>query len=201
MSFHVFLSRKWIDADRAGLPTRTRLTEAASEWKNADKDPAYLYIGASGCSPNGSCLVTTGVDGTVRLRKLLFDRPARLIGLQGGATVLAFDDTGRPVTTKGTWGTVVQWDLSGRNRTRAEILFEDRNTSVVSVSFNSKGSQSATDGMDGFITLFGCRRRQDRKENSYGAGSHNWDQIRPYCTDIAMIGTGGTGIKHRSSKF
>ena len=38
--------RKWIDADRAGLRTRTRLTEAASEWENAGKDPAYLYTGA-----------------------------------------------------------------------------------------------------------------------------------------------------------
>ena len=38
--------RKWIDADRAGLRTRTRLTEAAREWKNAGRDPAYLYTGA-----------------------------------------------------------------------------------------------------------------------------------------------------------
>ena len=66
--------------------------------------------------------MTTGVDGTVRLRKLLFDRPARLIGLRGGATVLAFDETGQRVTTKDVWGNVAQWDLSGRNRTRHEIL-------------------------------------------------------------------------------
>jgi hypothetical protein len=38
--------RKWIDADRAGLRTRTRLTEAVREWKNAGGDPAYLYTGA-----------------------------------------------------------------------------------------------------------------------------------------------------------
>jgi hypothetical protein len=38
--------RKWIDADRAGLRTRTRLTEAARDWKNAGRDSAYLYIGA-----------------------------------------------------------------------------------------------------------------------------------------------------------
>jgi hypothetical protein len=38
--------RKWIDADRAGLRTRTRLTEAAREWKNAGRDTAYLYTGA-----------------------------------------------------------------------------------------------------------------------------------------------------------
>jgi tetratricopeptide (TPR) repeat protein len=38
--------RKWIDADRAGLRTRTRLTENAREWKNAGRDPAYLYQGA-----------------------------------------------------------------------------------------------------------------------------------------------------------
>jgi hypothetical protein len=38
--------RKWIDADRAGLRTRTRLTEAARDWKNACRDPAYLYTGA-----------------------------------------------------------------------------------------------------------------------------------------------------------
>jgi hypothetical protein len=37
--------RKWIDADRAGLRTRTRLTEAAREWKNAGRDPTYLYSG------------------------------------------------------------------------------------------------------------------------------------------------------------
>jgi hypothetical protein len=38
--------RKWIDADRAGLRTRTRLTESARDWKNAGDDPAYLYTGA-----------------------------------------------------------------------------------------------------------------------------------------------------------
>jgi hypothetical protein len=38
--------RKWIDADRAGLRTRTRLTGAACDWKNATRDPAYLYTGA-----------------------------------------------------------------------------------------------------------------------------------------------------------
>ena len=37
---------KWIDADRTGLRTRTRLTEATRDWKNADRDPAYLYTGA-----------------------------------------------------------------------------------------------------------------------------------------------------------
>jgi hypothetical protein len=41
--------RKWIDADRAGLRTRTRLTEAARDWKNGGHDlpistlaPAWL---------------------------------------------------------------------------------------------------------------------------------------------------------------
>jgi hypothetical protein len=38
--------RKWIDADRAGLRTRTRLSESARDWKNAGRDPAYLYTGA-----------------------------------------------------------------------------------------------------------------------------------------------------------
>jgi WD40 repeat protein len=147
---------------------------------------------ASGCSPNGSYLVTTGVDGTVRLRKLLFDRPARLIGLQGGATVLAFDDTGQRVTTKDTWGTVVQWDLSGRNRTRHEILFEDRNTSVVSVSFNSKGSQIATGGMDGFITLWGAGGDKIGKRIATGQGriiGIKFDRSDSLITSIGEDGT------------
>jgi hypothetical protein len=38
--------RKWIDADRAGLRTRIRLTEAAGEWENGGRDPAYFYTGA-----------------------------------------------------------------------------------------------------------------------------------------------------------
>jgi polyhydroxyalkanoate synthesis regulator phasin len=38
--------RKWIDADRAGLRTRTRISESARDWKNAGRDPAYLYTGA-----------------------------------------------------------------------------------------------------------------------------------------------------------
>jgi len=38
--------RKWIDADRAGLRTRIRLTEAARDWKNAGRGPTYLYSGA-----------------------------------------------------------------------------------------------------------------------------------------------------------
>jgi hypothetical protein len=37
--------RKWIDADRAGLRTRTRLTEAVREWNHAGRDPTYLYSG------------------------------------------------------------------------------------------------------------------------------------------------------------
>jgi hypothetical protein len=38
--------RKWINEDRAGLRTRTRLTEAAREWKNSGCDTTYIYIGA-----------------------------------------------------------------------------------------------------------------------------------------------------------
>jgi hypothetical protein len=38
--------RKWIDADRAGLRTRTRLSESARDWKNSSRDPTYLYNGA-----------------------------------------------------------------------------------------------------------------------------------------------------------
>jgi len=38
--------RQWIDADRAGLRSRTRLTEAAREWKNSGRDVGYLYAGA-----------------------------------------------------------------------------------------------------------------------------------------------------------
>jgi Novel STAND NTPase 1 len=37
---------KWIDADRAGLRTRTRLSESARDWKNSDLDSTYLYSGA-----------------------------------------------------------------------------------------------------------------------------------------------------------
>jgi TIR domain/WD domain, G-beta repeat len=38
--------RKWIDVDRAGLRTRTRLSESAREWKNSGRDPTYLHSGA-----------------------------------------------------------------------------------------------------------------------------------------------------------
>jgi formylglycine-generating enzyme required for sulfatase activity len=38
--------RKWIDADRAGLRTRTKLSESARDWKNSGPDPTYLYNGA-----------------------------------------------------------------------------------------------------------------------------------------------------------
>jgi hypothetical protein len=38
--------RKWIDADRAGLRTRTRLTEAARDWQNSGRDATFLYTGA-----------------------------------------------------------------------------------------------------------------------------------------------------------
>ncbi len=38
--------RKWIDVDRSGFRTRTRLTEAARDWKNCACDAAYLYTGA-----------------------------------------------------------------------------------------------------------------------------------------------------------
>jgi hypothetical protein len=38
--------RKWIDSDRAGLRTRTRITEAARDWKKAGGNPTYFYTGA-----------------------------------------------------------------------------------------------------------------------------------------------------------
>jgi WD40 repeat protein len=38
--------RRWIDADRAGLRTHRRLTEAAREWEGHGSDDSYLYIGA-----------------------------------------------------------------------------------------------------------------------------------------------------------
>jgi len=38
--------RKWIDVDRSGFRTRTRLTEATSDWENSGCDAAYLYAGA-----------------------------------------------------------------------------------------------------------------------------------------------------------
>jgi tetratricopeptide (TPR) repeat protein len=37
--------RNWIDADRAGLRVRTRLSEASREWETASYDAAYLYSG------------------------------------------------------------------------------------------------------------------------------------------------------------
>jgi len=38
--------RTWIDADRAGLRTRTRLSESARDWEKSGRDPTYLYSGA-----------------------------------------------------------------------------------------------------------------------------------------------------------
>ena len=38
--------RQWIDADRAGLRTHRRLTEAAREWEQHGRDPGFLYAGA-----------------------------------------------------------------------------------------------------------------------------------------------------------
>ena len=38
--------RKWIDADRAGLRTQRRLTEAAREWEGNGRDASFLYGGA-----------------------------------------------------------------------------------------------------------------------------------------------------------
>ena len=37
--------RQWIDADRAGLLTHRRLTEAVREWENNKGDPSYLFEG------------------------------------------------------------------------------------------------------------------------------------------------------------
>jgi hypothetical protein len=38
--------RKWMDVDRAGLRTRTRLSEATRDWKSSGRDSGYLYTGA-----------------------------------------------------------------------------------------------------------------------------------------------------------
>jgi hypothetical protein len=38
--------REWIDADRAGLLTHRRLTDAARHWDTLDREPAALYRGA-----------------------------------------------------------------------------------------------------------------------------------------------------------
>ncbi len=40
------LLRKWIEEDRAGLRVHRRLTEAAEEWKRADRDEGLLFRGA-----------------------------------------------------------------------------------------------------------------------------------------------------------
>ena len=37
--------RKWLDADRAGLRTQRRLTEAAREWEEGGRKPDFLYTG------------------------------------------------------------------------------------------------------------------------------------------------------------
>jgi hypothetical protein len=41
--------RKWIDADRAGLRTRTRLTESGRDWKNSGRDPEPSRVSDRGC--------------------------------------------------------------------------------------------------------------------------------------------------------
>lgn len=38
--------REWIEEDRAGLRTHRRLTEAANEWEENNRDESYLYRGA-----------------------------------------------------------------------------------------------------------------------------------------------------------
>jgi len=38
--------RQWIDADRAGLRTQHRLSEATREWDSSGRHPSYLYTGA-----------------------------------------------------------------------------------------------------------------------------------------------------------
>jgi len=38
--------QQWIDEDRAGLRTHRRLTEAANEWEENNRDGSYLYRGA-----------------------------------------------------------------------------------------------------------------------------------------------------------
>ena len=40
------LLRGWLDADRAGLRTQRRLTEAAREWDEGGRKPDFLYTGA-----------------------------------------------------------------------------------------------------------------------------------------------------------
>jgi WD40 repeat protein len=40
------LLRKWIEEDRAGLRVHRRLTEAAEEWKRAERDESLLFRGA-----------------------------------------------------------------------------------------------------------------------------------------------------------
>lgn len=39
--------RKWIDADRAGLRTQTRLSESACDWKNAGRDTAWRHYASA----------------------------------------------------------------------------------------------------------------------------------------------------------
>ena len=38
--------RQWVEADRAGLRTQRRLTEAAHEWDHAGREPSLLFAGA-----------------------------------------------------------------------------------------------------------------------------------------------------------
>jgi WD40 repeat protein len=108
---------------------------------------------ASGCSPDGRYLVTTGVDGTVRLLDLSSSKPARIIGLQGGATELAFDPSGEGFTTRDPWGTRVHWNLSESNLLHHATRLAPPGHRIECISFDTEGSRIAAAG-SGTVALW-----------------------------------------------
>jgi hypothetical protein len=90
----------WIDENRAALRIQRRLTEAARDWEENNRDESYLYRGArlaemlawsSACADDLSSLECTFLEASVKLQDTLHRRrwkekawPTMLAGLLGG---------------------------------------------------------------------------------------------------------------------
>ena len=103
-------------------------------------------------SPDGTRIVSGGLDGTVRLWTLEGERAAEPFeGHDGWVSSVAFSPDGTRIVSGGRDGTMRLWTLEGE---RAAEPFTGHDDPVSSVAFSPDGTRIVSGGRDGMVRLW-----------------------------------------------
>ena len=146
---------------------------------------------ARALSPDGRYLVTTGVDGTVRLREPHSKRPPRMIGLLGGSTSIRFHPDSQHIIAENVWKTIVTWDLSERNVARHSVTLAGHEATALTVAYRPDGRLLASGGQDGMIRTWTPDGKPAGKPIQSGQGPVVALAFSPDQTRLLSVGQGG----------